>query len=161
MTIFSSVGVNPFVEKESTSIPNAAGTLVKTSTKEYRRDKNGNVTQIKEYDWPYGTAPTSAQLKKVTTTTYHAATPDYTDTTTDDTDTYARPGAPAYLNAVATVEIGNGTQTLARDEFTYDNATSTGNLTQQRSWDSAKGATVIPHPEIPSSFLINTIHLAT
>ena len=88
--------------------------------------------------------PTSAQLKKVTTTTYHAATPDYTDTTTDDTDTYARPGAPAYLNAVATVEIGNGTQTLGAMSSLM--TTPLRPESTAKKLGPAKGATVILAP---------------
>jgi RHS repeat-associated protein len=38
------------------------------------------------------------------------------------------------------VEISNGSQTLSRNEFFYDNALTTGNLTQQKNWDSTKGA---------------------
>lgn len=140
VTIHSTVGVNPFVEKESTSIPNAGGTLVKTSTKEFRRDKNGNITQIKEYDWvPFGTAPTSANLKRMTTRVYHSTTPDASDSTTNDPDSYEKTSAPRLLNALASVELGNGSQTISRSEFFYDNVLTTGNVTIQKNWDSTKG----------------------
>jgi hypothetical protein len=50
-----------FVKYEFVSIPNNAGTLRQTAVKEHSRDKNGNVTEIKESDFiPYsgrGTVP--------------------------------------------------------------------------------------------------------
>lgn len=144
VSIVGTLGVNTFIEKETTSVP-SGGTLVKTATKEFKRDKNGNITQVKEYDWvPYGTAPTSADLKRVTNLTYYAATPDASDSTTNDPDSYDHASAPVLLNARASVEIGNGSLTLSRNEFFYDNALTTGNLTQQKNWDSTKGAYTNP-----------------
>jgi RHS repeat-associated protein len=149
VTIWGGVGVNTFVEKEFTSIRNAAGALSQTAIKEYRRDKNGNLTQLSEYDWvsyasvprdsfgPTG-IPAGAPLKRRTITTYHAATPD-ANSGAYDPDTYDETSAPRLLTAPASNEVGNGVQTLSRSEFLYDNAFTTGNLTQQKNWDSVKG----------------------
>jgi RHS repeat-associated protein len=144
--------VNPFAKTEFTTIKDAAGVSVKTAIKDFNYDKNGNVTRIAEYDWvDYGTVPRDANgkptgipagapLKRVTINTYNSPTPDAADSTTNDPDTYVQASSKQLRNAIATSEVSsNGTLTLARTEFTYDNATTTGNLTQQKSWDSYKG----------------------
>lgn len=72
-------GTNPLVTKEFRSGRNAAGVLSKTAMTEYKYDKNGNVTEVREYDWadysklshdlngrPVGLS-VSAALKRVTT----------------------------------------------------------------------------------------------
>ena len=109
------------------------------------------MTQVKEYDWvPYSTIPRDTlgkatgmpaglTPKRIVSNTYHVQTPGAFDTTTSDPDTYDKATAPSLLNAVKVNQIGNNTQTLTRTEFSYDNPLSTGNLTQQRSWDSTKG----------------------
>lgn len=77
----SSVGYYPeqgnsYIKTEFRSIRDAAGNLALTAIKDYNYDKNGNVTQIKEYDWvsyaeahPSGAAtiPANAPLKRITT----------------------------------------------------------------------------------------------
>ena len=144
---------NPFVKTEFVSIPNAAGTLVKTAIKDYNYDRNGNVTRVAEYDWvPYASVHNSGSPvwsltgltpARVTTTSYYNGTPDALDTTTpNDPDSYYNATAPRLLQLVASSEVNNGSQTLARSEFSYDNTLTTGttgNLTEQKSWDSTKG----------------------
>jgi hypothetical protein len=44
-------GVNSFVKTEFTSIKNSSGSFVLTAIKDYKYDKNGNVTEVKDYDW--------------------------------------------------------------------------------------------------------------
>jgi RHS repeat-associated protein len=147
----SNIGVNPYVKTEFTSIPNALGNLTKTAIKDYNCDKNGYITKVKEYDWvAYGTVHdgsgtpqwniTSLTPQRVMANSYYTVTPDASDSTTDDPDTYHKATSPLLRNAAASTEVSNGTQVLARSEFFYDNATTTGNLTQQKSWDSTKGA---------------------
>jgi RHS repeat-associated protein len=143
---------NPYVKREFTSIRDAAGNLTKTAIKEYEQDKNGNLTQAKEYDWvaysslprdahgmPHAIPP-GAQPLRATASTYNNPTPDASDTTTNDADAYYNPTAPRVLNAVATSEVSNGAQTLSRSEFGYDNAATTANPTVQKNWDSQRGA---------------------
>lgn len=155
VTISASVNVNPYVTKEFVSIRDAAGTLVKTAIKEYRYDKNANLTQQFEYDWvpynsvlrdgsgnPTGVIPGDAQLQRVNTISYYCATPDASNATTNDPDSYDKATAPLLRNAPASAETGDGSQTLARTEFFYDNpltGTLAGNLIEQKSWDSTKG----------------------
>ncbi|MEN3325328.1 MAG: hypothetical protein V7638_135 [Acidobacteriota bacterium] len=151
VTISSLAWVNPFIETEFVSVPDINGNLILTSIKNYGYDKNGNLTQVKEYDWvayssiprdglgnPTG-IPGGAPLKRVTTTTYHCATPGSADATTFDSETYDEVTAPQLLTAAKSNETGNGSQVFARTELSYDNALTTGNLIEQRSWDSTKG----------------------
>jgi RHS repeat-associated protein len=48
-------------------------------------------------------------------------------------------------NLIKSSDISDESQTLARTEFIYDNTETKGNLTEQRSWDSAKA------PALPAS----------
>lgn len=144
--------VNQFVKTEFTSIRDAGGTLTKTAIKDYSYDKNGNVTVVREYDWvDYGSVPRNggglptgipggAVLKRVTTNSYANSTPDASDTSSNDADSYWNSTAPALKSVVASTEVSNGSTTLTRAEFFYDNSSTTGNLTQQKHWDSTKGA---------------------
>ncbi|HKO42102.1 MAG TPA: hypothetical protein VJU84_02340 [Pyrinomonadaceae bacterium] len=147
---------NNIVKTEFTSIRDAAGTLSKTAIVDYKYDKNGNVTQTTEYDWvdwntvprdgsgkPTG-IPGGAFINRVSANGYYNQTADSANTTTNDPNAYTYLTAPRMLRALSSTEIkwGNatdGSQTLSRSEFTYDNANTTGNLTQQKSWDSTKG----------------------
>jgi RHS repeat-associated protein len=141
---------NLYVKTEFTSIRDAGGNLTKTAIKDYNYDKNGNVTAVREYDWvAYASVPRSSGSptglpggltpKRVTTNTYYNPTPDASDINTYDPDNYALATAPQIKNAISSSEVSNGSQVVSRSEFIYDNATTTGNLTQQKSWDSTKG----------------------
>ena len=144
--------VNSYVKTEFTTIRDANGVCSKTAIKDYSYDKNGNVTVVRGYDWvDYGTVPrdaggnptgipASAVLKRVTTNNYVAATPDASDSSSNDPDSYWISTSPALKGLLASAEISNGSTTLTRAEFFYDNPVTTGNLTQQNSWDSTKGA---------------------
>jgi len=144
---------NIYAKYEFTSLRDAGGTLTKTAIKEYNYDKNGNVTQVKEYDWvsyssvprdgnnrPTG-LPAGATPTRVTVNTYYSPTPDASDSTTFDADTYSKATSPRLRNALESSEVRNsGGTAMSRTEAFYDNATTTGNLTTQKSWDSTKGA---------------------
>ncbi|MCA1568252.1 MAG: hypothetical protein LC803_21930 [Acidobacteria bacterium] len=144
---------NYYAKFEFTSVKDANGNQAKTAVKEFSQDKNGNTTVVKEYDWlnptnvlrdaqgrPYGVASgVGIQPKRVTTSSYYAATPDAANTTFD-ADTYNQPDAPQFRSAVAASEVASATQTLTRTEYVYDNPTTTANMTGQKSWDSQKGA---------------------
>lgn len=144
--------INMYVKTEFTTIRDANGTCSKTAIKDYSYDKNGNVTSAREYDWvDYGSVPrngagfptgipASAVLKRVTTNSYVPATPDASDSSANDADSYWNLTSPALKNVIASSEISNGSTTLTRGEFFYDNPATTGNLTQQKEWDSTKGA---------------------
>jgi RHS repeat-associated protein len=150
---------NSYLKTEFTSIRNAAGSLVKTATKDYTYDKNGNLTQEADYDWvnfgdvprgtsgkPTGAIPASAPVKRVTVSSYYSATPS-ADSAAFDADIYTQYTAPNFRNALESGEVRSDfsdTTALSRTENTYDNPSTTGNLIEQRSWDSTKGALVRP-----------------
>ena len=149
---YASYADNLYVKTEFTSIKNAAGNWDQTAIKDFNYDKNGNVTAVREYDWvSYATVPRNgsdqptgipggAALKRVTTNTYYNPTPDASDGSTDDPDVYHKSTSPQIKNAIASSEVTNGSQVLSRSESFYDNPSTTGNLTQQKSWDSTKGS---------------------
>jgi RHS repeat-associated protein len=142
---------NAYVKTEYVTIKNAAGVPVKTAIKDYQYDKNGNVTRVAEYDWvdysslhdangnPNWTLPTVFP-KKVTVNTYDSPTPDASDSSTPSGNAYHVAGLPRLHNAIKSSEVSDGSQVLARTEFSYDDATTTGNLIEQRSWDSTRGS---------------------
>jgi hypothetical protein len=113
--------VNAYVKTEFTSIRDANGNYSKTAIKDYNYDKNGNVTRVAEYDWvDYGTVPrgsflslptgipANAVLKRVTTSTLARSTPDASDYSSNNADSYWNATAPTLRNAVASTEVSNG-----------------------------------------------------
>lgn len=153
------IRINYFVKTEYHSVKNALGNLSKTAIKDFSYDKNGNVTQVVEYDWvdynavprggngrPTG-IPGSATIKRVTVNTWNSPTPDAADTYTVSTNAYQKPTAPNLRNALESSEARSGLSSgtvLSRTETFYDSATTTGNVLTQKSWDSTKG--VISRP---------------
>lgn len=143
---------NAFVKTEFTSLADASGNLTKTAIKDFNYDKNGNVTQISEYDFvPYsqvlrnsdGTPtgiPAGSTPLRVSQNNYYNATPDSTDTTTNSQYFYANSGSPNIHKAIAGTEIAANGIAAARQEFFYDNYSTTGNLTETKSWDSSKSS---------------------
>ncbi len=140
---------NTYVKTEFTSIKSGS-TYVKTAIKDYSYDKNGNVTRVAEYDWvDYGSVPrtsgnptgipSGAVPTRVTTTGYYNSTPDSSQVASGS-NVYWHPSAPALKKAAAWSEVSDSTTRLSRSEITYDNYSTTGNVTQLRSWDSTKGA---------------------
>jgi len=151
--------VNPFIKTEFTSIRNSSGALVKTAIKDYAYDKNGNVTQVAEYDWvDYGSVPRfggfptglpgGAPLKRVTVNTYYNPTPEALNTTTDDPNVYHKPTSPNIKRSIQSSEMRSDSgSVLSRAESFYDNPSTTGNLTLERKWDSTKGGISSPLSE--------------
>jgi RHS repeat-associated protein len=137
--------INPFVKAEFTSIKDSLGNYAYTTVKEFNYDKNGNVTQVKEYDWmPYfsgTTIPAGVDPIRVTQTAFYNSTNDSSDTSTTTANCYWVRNAPNLLNTVAAVEVRNESgQIVTRSEIFYDNPSTTGNPIQSKSWDSSKGA---------------------
>jgi hypothetical protein len=158
------VMINPYLKTEFTSVKDAAGTYTKTSVKDYKIDKNGNITVIAEYDLVnYGDVPRdangrptgipgTAQVKRVTVNEYFNPTPDSSDSSTNDPDTYHLSTSPNYRQVLKSKEVRAGfdaSTVLSRDEYFYDDPANTANLTEQRGWDSTKGA--ISYPLQPSN----------
>lgn len=150
-TPYGAPGANPYVKTEYVSIRDASGTLVKTAVKDYNYDKNGNVTSVAEYDWvPYSSlrneedkptgVPGQEYLKRVTTNTYYHPTPN-ASSNANAPNVYIYHGTERLHSLLATSEINSGAgQVLSRTELSYDDIYLKGNLTEQRSWDSIKGA---------------------
>jgi RHS repeat-associated protein len=149
--------VNPYVKTEFTSVRNSGGALVKTAIKDFNYDKNGNVTRVAEYDWvAYGSVPrdgggnptgipSGLRPARITNNAYYSPTPDASDNTTDDPDVYNKGTSPNLRNAIASIETTSWLGAVsAYTEFFYDDALTTGNLIEQRSWDSTKGASTSP-----------------
>jgi len=140
---------NFYVKTEFRSIANANGDLVWTAISDFEYDKNGNLTSEKVYDWvSYASAhsggpiiPAGAVPARVTVSSYNNATPAATDSSSDSSNAYWYASAPTLRSAMASMEIrdGNGGK-FSRYEFSYDNAATTGNVTQQTHWDSSRGA---------------------
>jgi RHS repeat-associated protein len=173
------LGINPYVKTELISIPDAAGNLVKTAIKDYDYDQNGNVRAVREYNWiDYSSIPRAsgsvsltydgsdmisnisnlnASLKRVTTNTYYNATPLATATSGNSNVYRERPNpARRIASLLESSEVGDGSQLLARTEYSYDDVNLTGNLTQQRSWDSTKGASTSQANYISASYQYNS-----
>lgn len=151
--------VNAYVKTEFTSIKDAGGTYVFTSVKDFSYDKNGDVTEVKEYDWiPYSTisrtngfpnetqSGISSYLKRKAVNTYYNDTPNATSTTYSDPDSYHVGTSKRLLNLVKSVEVQTDAGTpKSRGEFYYDHEnydssnTKGGNLTDTKAWDSFKG----------------------
>ncbi len=145
---------------EFTSIPNPSGTPTLTAIKEYNYDKNGNVTRVASYDWvPYGDVPRNSQgrpyaapygvlPKTVVVNTYYNPTPDASDSTTNDPDSFQMVGSPRLHRLLESTEVQDGSaNAFSRSEIFYDNTNATGvvsypigNPTQQKTWDSTKGS---------------------
>lgn len=97
---------NPVVKTEFRSLKDLQGNLALTSAKEFSYDKNGNVTRVAEYDWmlpsvigrdgngkPISFSPSST-AKRVSLYTYYNATPDSSNTTTDNPNVYHKATSP-------------------------------------------------------------------
>jgi RHS repeat-associated protein len=145
---------------EFTSVPNPSGTPVQTAIKEISNDKNGNVTRVASYDWaaygnvprngqgrPYG-LPSGAVPKTVTVNAYYNPTPDASNTTTNDSDSFHIAGSPRLHQSLESSEVLDGNNTrFSRSEVSYDYTATVGvvgypigNPTQQRRWDNTKGS---------------------
>lgn len=53
--------IDPFVKTEFTSVPDANGNPALTATRDFDYDQNGNVLEVREYEWvPYSSVPRSS-----------------------------------------------------------------------------------------------------
>jgi len=146
--------VNAYVKTAFTSIPDSTGNPVLTAITDYDYDKNGNVLEIREYDWvayssvprignginlkPIG-LPGNLTLKRKTVNTYYNPTPIATDITTASSNNYADPSSPRLHNIIKSSEVRDGGDIIkSRTEFYYDDPSNRGNLKEVRAWDSTK-----------------------
>lgn len=162
--------IEPFVKTEFTTLPDADGDPSLTAIRDFEYDQNGNVLEIKEYDWvayssvprttvgpfsetlpfprPTGLPSTGLTLKRRTINTYYYATPNTLDSEQNHSNHYGNPSAPALLNLIKSTEVRDGSDNIvSRSEFFYDGGLSSpteGNLTETRVWDSTRGAVSSP-----------------
>ncbi|HRI05068.1 MAG TPA: RHS repeat-associated core domain-containing protein [Pyrinomonadaceae bacterium] len=152
---------NNFVKYEYNTIADSSGSPSKTAIKEYSRDKNGNVTEVKEYDFvAYSSVPRdgngfvtglpsgiSSSLKRITQTEYYNPVPDSASTTYNDADSYHLNSSSRLRSLPKASEVLNSSSTpQSRSEITYDytdysgSNTKGGNPTATKVWDSTKGS---------------------
>jgi RHS repeat-associated protein len=169
---FAGVGsANAYVKAEFTTLPDLTGGVTAsspTAIKEYKYDKNGNVLEIKEYDWVnYSSVPHNGNqvsglpssgltLKRRTLNTYYNQAAD-ADSTTANQYSYHDPSSPKLKNVIKSTEVRDGGNAVkARKEFYYDDPNTTGNLTETRTWDSTKGSVSDPLTTGPSGNSVST-----
>ena len=153
---------NPYVKAQYRTAVTGTGTLSKAAVTTFAYDQNGNLTQRDEYDWvdyddvlgPNGkpTGAPAGTLKRRTVHTYHAS---------GTTDAYHKASSPRLKTARKSTEIQDGSGArLSRREFTYgtDNADArtTGNLTEERIWDSTRGSVSNPLTSTNSFAILHT-----
>jgi RHS repeat-associated protein len=151
---------NAYVRAEFTTLADANGAISNNSStaiKEYKYDKNGNVLEVKEYDWvTHGSVPRSNGIvtalpsglvvKRKTVNTYYNQAVD-ADSTATNIYSYSAPGGPKIKNLIKSTEVRDGAGTpKGRSEYSYDNL-NTGNLTITRVWDSEMGDMATPDVE--------------
>jgi RHS repeat-associated protein len=158
--------IDPLVKTEFTSVSDSSGNPVLTAIKDFEYDQNGNVLEIREYDWvPFSSIPrasTSAvnetllvprptglpaglTLKRRTINEYYNPTPNALSTEPNAANHHSNPNSTRLKNVVKSMEIreGNGV-VVTKKEFYYDDPSNRGNLTETRTWDSTKGAITSP-----------------
>jgi YD repeat-containing protein len=139
------IAFNPVVDKEYTTLTDAAGNNLKMSAKTFQYDFNGNVAQTTEYDWfdpalvsrdangvPTG-LPGSATVLRTTNNSYYNAA-----TTASSGNVYAKrataTGIPLILNATQQTTVGPSIVQLSYDGQAYGTAPTIGNLTTKKVW---------------------------
>ncbi|HEY0324117.1 MAG TPA: RHS repeat-associated core domain-containing protein [Pyrinomonadaceae bacterium] len=148
---------NLYVKSELISITDANGNLVKTAVKDYLYDKNGNLLRVRESNWreysslhdtsgnPVWANVANVPFVRTTLNTYYLEAPEASESNATDprnANVYNRDTSPRLRNAVKSSELRTGAETgavISRTEFTYDESLTTGNLKEQRAWDSIRG----------------------
>lgn len=175
---------NPYVKSTLTSIKDASGNWSLTAIQDFTYDKNGNVVEVKEYDWiPYslitrsqgrvtslpscisanGQAPCNVP-KRITRTAFYNAAP--ASTTYTDGNSYHLKAGPRMLNLEQSIEVLDGANNpRSRSEMTYDftsysTNTKGGNLTSTKTWDSTKGNGTLD-TEVNGSKLLSSNFIST
>ena len=154
---------NPYVSQVRRSVPDSMGAASKTAITGFSYNANGLLTSRIEYDWVdyVATADTrplkvaerdtaAMTVKRRVDLTYHYPQPSPSPAL-DLATGYWRahnplfwsdPGLPRRLDAVRRRTVSDGATTFAATEFVYDNAYTTGNVTQEKRWDDVKPASV-------------------
>ena len=139
---------NPVADAEYTTLTDAQGNGLKMSAKTFAYDYNGNVTQVKEYDWvdlsqtqvsrdsqgvPTEVPPGSVLLR-TTNTIYHGS-----PLSASASNVYAKrtlsTGTPSLLNAVREVSAGASRTLIGYDGQANGVAPTAGNVTSTSDFD--------------------------
>lgn len=159
--------VNPYVKAEFKTVSDASGNPALTAIKNFTYDKNGNVTQIDEYDWvPYNSIPRDQSgrvsglptgalpLLRVTRSSFYNPTPTAADAGTVSLNAFWNAQAPRLRGLVAATEVVDASGApQARTELKYDYTsyeagnTVGGNTTETRTWDSFKNGMPRPYSD--------------
>jgi RHS repeat-associated protein len=140
------ISFNPVVDAEYVTLTDANGGNLTMSAKTFQHDYNGNVTQVKEYDWfnpssvsrdtegvPTG-VPTGATLLRTTDTSYHNSA-----SSDSSSNVYAKRtvtvGTPSILNAVKDTTVGTSQTRISYDSQSYGTAPTLGNVTTVSRFD--------------------------
>jgi RHS repeat-associated protein len=139
------VSANPVVAAEYTTVAGANGGPSKMSAKLFTHDANGNVTQVKEYDWfnpndvtrdgygvPIG-VPTYATVLRETNTSYHNSV-DNSAANLYLSRTLVS-GTPLFLNAPKETSVGASVTRFSYDGQSYETAPTAGNVTTVSRFD--------------------------
>lgn len=157
---FAGIGSgNSYVKAEFTTLPDLSGAISSsspTAIKEFKYDKNGNVLEVREYDWVnYGSVPHNGEqvsglpssgltLKRKTVNTYYNQAAD-AESTTANSNSYNDLSSPKLKNVIESTEIRDGSDIVkARTEFYYDDPNNKGNLIETRTWDNTKYGVSVP-----------------
>ncbi|HKC66041.1 MAG TPA: RHS repeat-associated core domain-containing protein, partial [Pyrinomonadaceae bacterium] len=140
------IAFNPYMDAEYTSLLDVNGNPVKMSAKKYQYDFNGNLTEVKEYDWfdpslvtrdsngvPTD-VPAGATLLRDTTTSYYNTAPDM-----NSPNYYANrsltSGVVSLLGEHKEADLGASKTQFSYDGQAYDTAPTKGNPTSVSKWD--------------------------
>lgn len=146
-SVLDKVPFNAVVDAEYTTILNAQGVAARMSAKTFRHDFNGNVTEVKEYDWfdpalvsrdedgvPTGVPTTGATLLRTTATSYHSSAD-----AADSTNVYAKrqltTGTPSVIDAAQETTAGASVIRVSYDGLDFGVAPTAGNVTQVSRFD--------------------------
>jgi RHS repeat-associated protein len=140
------VSVNPVVAAEYTTLLDANNAPFKMNARTYRHDLNGNLTEVKEYDWfdpnqvtrdaagvPNG-VPASATLLRVANTSYHNSV-DASPSNLYNARTLIQ-GTPLFLSAPKETSAGDGVTRFSYDNQAYGAVPTAGNITSVSSLDN-------------------------
>lgn len=118
---------NSYIKTEFNTISDSLGQPILTGIKDNVVDPNGNVVEVREYDWvPYSSVPRSsgkptgipvgAPLKRITLTEYNNSA------IGNSGNAYYSFASPNNRQVVQSLEVRDGNQTpVSRSELSYDN----------------------------------------
>jgi RHS repeat-associated protein len=146
---------NPYIERETVTVGNAASEPISTAVTSFVYDKNGNALSKTEWDWvSYAGAAveTGGSLRRLTVLTYQVATSQASATNNDpngywqahNPTLWSDPLSPRRLGAIRRREIRDSAGIAAAAEFEYDGPYTKGNVKKEYHWDNTKASVSNP-----------------